>query len=105
MTITELKQKREDLRTQMQSLVSNGESEKRELTEDEALKFEELKQQIEDIASEIEDLVDELTERSKQIKPITQIRKMETKSLFKRILDGEREINMPLFEQREVQVL
>ena len=105
MTITELKHKREDLRSQMQALVSGAELQKRELNEDEQSKFEEIKDQIDAIAQEIEDLVDELAERSKTIKPMTQIRKMNNdNSIIRQINSGKTEIRMNLFEQRDVQV-
>ena len=105
MTITELKQKREDLRTQLQTMVSNAETETRELTEDEKTKFDEIKEQIDTIAQDIEDLIDELDERSKNIKPLTQIRKMNNdNSIIRQINSGKTEIRMNFGEQRDVQV-
>lgn len=80
MNSVELMDKRNQLRIQAESILTNAEKETRKLNEDELTKFETLKKEIEDIDVEMKKLSDKL-------KNETTKRSMENFSLLKAIND------------------
>jgi len=104
MTITEVKQKREEIRTQMRGMVETAKVETRELTEDEQTKFDELIEKVEELENEMDVIEQELASKERSIKITNkQTRSMET-SIIQKINANERNITMPFVENRSVQV-
>lgn len=66
MTILELKEKRSNLQDELQNIITNGETEKRELNEEENSKMAEIRKQIDELDTQIEKLEKENEELAKR---------------------------------------
>lgn len=86
MTILELQEQSLELRNQLSAIISNGETEKRELNEEETNKIAELRTQIDEINSQIDEIEKENRKLTKtEIENNNIEKEVRTMSLFKMI--------------------